>query len=530
MKKKHISALNPAILLVNIFVSVIGAIVGLELIARLGISTNTSIIGALFAIIISRLPLKFLKVFREFDGQNMVQTSMSGATFAASNGIFLSICVPFVLGRQDLVLPMFFGATMAVLCDITILYKTFDSQMFPATGTWAPGIASAEAIKAVADKGKNAVILVVGTVAGVVGKMFGIPMDILGVAWIGNIFALAAFGVGLVIAEYAPNYLGYSLSDVYIPHGVMIGAGAVALIQMAIQLFKKGDKNTEKIENANGYQCTCSNRNMRLSLGKGFAAYVIVALIVAVVSGFITEMSPVKFGLWVIFAAFSAIASELLVGISAMHSGWFPAFATAFIFLIIGMLMGFPPTALAILAGYTSATGPAFADMAYDLKAGFILRGEGADMEYELEGRKQQYICEVVGVLAAVVVVFLTYNTYFNQDLLAPVSRVFVATIDAGADIEIAKNLLIWAVPGAIIQAIGGSEKQLGTLLATGLLIPSKFAGITVIAGVIIRMIVVKMKGEQGQKTLYILGAGSITGAALYSFFTSTTALINKKK
>ena len=62
MNKKHPSAWEPAIMLLNILVSVIGSIIGLELIARLGISTNTSIIGALFAIIIARIPLKmFLK-------------------------------------------------------------------------------------------------------------------------------------------------------------------------------------------------------------------------------------------------------------------------------------------------------------------------------------------------------------------------------------------------------------------------------------------------------------------------------------
>ena len=56
-----------------------------------------------------------------------------------------------------------------------------------------------------------------------------------------------------------------------------------------------------------------------------------------------------------------------------MHSGWFPGFATALIFLLVGMLIGFPPIPLALMVGYTSATGPAFSDMAYDLKSGYIL-------------------------------------------------------------------------------------------------------------------------------------------------------------
>lgn len=35
----------------------------------------------------------------------------------------------------------------------------------------------------------------------------------------------------------------------------------------------------------------------------------------------------------------------------------------------VGMLIGFPPVALALLAGFSAATGPAFADMGYDIAA-----------------------------------------------------------------------------------------------------------------------------------------------------------------
>lgn len=99
MNKKHPSAWDPAIMLLNILVSVIGSIIGLELIARLGISTNTSIIGALFAIIIARIPLKVFQKYKDINTQNLVQTAMSGATFAASNGIFLSIGIPYLFRK-----------------------------------------------------------------------------------------------------------------------------------------------------------------------------------------------------------------------------------------------------------------------------------------------------------------------------------------------------------------------------------------------------------------------------------------------
>jgi hypothetical protein len=81
---------------------------------------------------------------------------------------------------------------------------------------------------------------------------------------------------------------------------------------------------------------------------------------------------------------------ELIVGLAAMHSGWFPAFAVALITLVIGMLIGFPPVALALLVGFSAATGPAFADMGYDLKAGYMLRGYGSDRAFERDGRRQQ--------------------------------------------------------------------------------------------------------------------------------------------
>ena len=68
-----------------------------------------------------------------------------------------------------------------------------------------------------------------------------------------------------------------------------------------------------------------------------------------------------------------------------MHSG-VPGICNSTNLLIVGMLIGFPTMPLGILVAYTSATGPAFSDMAYDLKCGYILRGCGKDEELELEG------------------------------------------------------------------------------------------------------------------------------------------------
>lgn len=541
---EHPKAYAPHILILNIVMSVLGAIIGLELIVRTGVAPNTSIVGALFAIIISRIPIAILKKYQSIHCQNLIQTSISGATFSAANCFLLPIGVPVIMGRMDLMYPMLIGSFLATIIDATILYKTFDSEMFPAEGAWPPGVASAESILAVVQKGKKALLLLAGMGIGIGGKMIGIPTDLLGVSWFGDFVAMAALGVGsLVIGIIKTNgfiidIFGTSLPVItdlfgegadlmarpifqYMPHGIMIGAGLISLIQCGRMLLKKSDGNS-----AAG-KFSSSMANMKKAIGGGYVAYLIVAVLLAVITGIWSDMSMFQLIIWVIFSAFAAIASELIVGISAMYSGWFPGFATALIFLIVGMLIGFPAIPLGILVAYTSATGPAFSDMAYDLKCGYILRGCGQDQELELEGRKQQYYSEMIGFVVAFVLVAIMAGKYFDQGLFAPVDATFAATIEAGAGAGVAKWLVIWAIPGAIIQLLGGS-RQVGILFATGLLVGSTINGLTILIALVLRYVLVK-RNKENEQTLNILGAGSLAGAALYSFFTATLSLGKKK-
>lgn len=541
---EHPKAYAPHILILNIVMSVLGAIIGLELIVRTGVAPNTSIVGALFAIIISRIPIAILKKYQSIHCQNLIQTSISGATFSAANCFLLPIGVPVIMGRMDLIYPMLIGSFLATIIDATILYKTFDSEMFPAEGAWPPGVASAESILAVVQKGKKALLLLAGMGIGIGGKMIGIPTDLLGVSWFGDFAAMAALGVGSIVIGiiktngFIIDIFGTSLPVItdlfgegadlmaqpmfqYMPHGIMIGAGLISLIQCGRMLLKKSDGNS-----AAG-KFSSSMANMKKALGGGYVAYLIVAVLLAVITGIWSDMSMFQLIIWVIFSAFAAIASELIVGISAMYSGWFPGFATALIFLIVGMLIGFPAIPLGILVAYTSATGPAFSDMAYDLKCGYILRGCGQDQELELEGRKQQYYSEMIGFVVAFVLVAIMAGKYFDQGLFAPVDATFAATIEAGAGAGVAKWLVIWAIPGAIIQLLGGS-RQVGILFATGLLVGSTINGLTILIALVLRYVLVK-RNKENEQTLNILGAGSLAGAALYSFFTATLSLGKKK-
>ncbi|MCT2346228.1 OPT/YSL family transporter (plasmid) [Niallia taxi] len=530
---KHPRIFEPVALILTSVTAIFGAIIGMQIITTLGVTPNTSIIGALIAMLIARIPITIFKKYKSIHRQNLVQTSISSATFGAANSLLIPIGIPFLMGNTELIIPMLIGAALAMFVDAAVLYKLFDSKLFPAKGTWAPGAATAEAILAGDKGGKRAGLLGVGTGIGIIGAFLHIPMSAFGVAFIGNIWALTMFGIGLLFRQYSVPFFGVDVNALYIPHGLMIGAGLVALVQVSILIFSK-DKPSKKssnpevaasIELSDDSQYTRPIKEAKRALGLGFLAYVVVALIIAITGGIVTDMSPGMFIGFLFFAAFAAFVHELIVGIAAMHSGWFPAFAVAFITLLIGMMIGFPPVALALLAGFSAATGPAFADMGYDFKAGHILRGHGKDREYEKKGREQQYITAMIAFGIALLTVVFTYKGYFAQNLVPPVDAVYVSTIQAGTSLEVAKQLLIWAIPGAILQLIGGPSRQLGILFATGLLITTPYAGFAVLAGIIIRVIWRKAKGQEADASMSILAAGFIAGDAIYSFFSSVFKL-----
>ncbi|WIY83205.1 OPT/YSL family transporter [Propionimicrobium sp. PCR01-08-3] len=541
-----------------IFASAFGAIIGIQIITSLGVTPNTAIIGVLVAIAISRIPIQGLHKLRNVHAQNLIQSNISTSTFAAANSLLLPIGIPFILGRPELVFPMLIGAAAAMLIDFFMLYWMFDSKVFPASNPWPPGFAAAEAIKAGDKGGRRAMLLGAGTLVGIGGSAIGIPMSAFGVAFIGNMVALGSFGVGQLIGGYSTNLFGFKLGDRYIPHGMMIGAGVVALIQavvivvrarkqkpgatteeeqLAETVVQAGDLTTEvaqaelaaekatdtaDADYGEGFigeeHYTRDSSFVSKALTRGIILYIVAALALALISGIVTDMSGGQLVAWVLFASISCLMAEFIVGLSAMHSGWFPAFATSLIFLTIGMLAGFPPLAVGLLVGFVAAGGPAFADAGYDFKAGWLLR-KGESAAFELAGRKQQFIAGLIGMGVALAVVALTYHSYFNQDLFPPVVRVYQSTIEAGlSDASIWKQLLIWAVPGAIIQAIGGANRQIGIMLATGLLLSNSLAGWTVLAGLLLRFVYGKIRGEQAESEMTIAAAGFIAGDALWGF------------
>ncbi|MGI6782702.1 MAG: OPT/YSL family transporter [Aminivibrio sp.] len=535
--RRHVKALEPNTLILSLLVSAFAGIICMQIISRIGITPNTSIIGALIAMTLARLPMESMGKFRSLDRQNLVQTMTSAAGFGAANCTLLAVAIFYCYGDQSLVIPMLLGSGIATLIGMHLVYRLFDSELFPATGTWPPGIATAQALIAGDEGGRKGKHLLMGVFLGAVGSskflfsvpalgIAGLPMAGVGIAFIANVYAMIALAVGLLIRGYFEHIapwvspflamVGFEnvtdLGKTYLPHGVMIGAGTVSLIQAMIIIFRK--KKPEVTAATEEEKYTVSHESVKKSLAAHVVLFGLGAVALALIGGIWAEMPMDKLIVWIVWCTFSSIVAPILVGLSAMHSGWFPGFAVSIIFLSIGIFMNFPPHALILLTGYVASTGPCFADMGYDLKTGWMIRGRGEDVAYELDGRRQQVISELVGAFVAVGVTALLMNMHFKLDMVPPVSRVFAATVKAGLNPEILKQLLAASVLGAVLQFLGGAGKALGILFATGLLIKNPIYGI----GLLVALLIRKPLEKKYKPELEIYGGGLVAGDGLYGF------------
>lgn len=544
----HPRALEPVTLIVTMVLSVLGAVIGLVLITTLGIAPNTSVIGALLAMLIGRISFATLRRMRSPHRQNLVQSAVSGSTFAAANSLVTPIAVPYLLGRTDLVWPMLGGAVIGLAVDSWVLYRVFDSRLLPASAAWPAGIAAAETIKAGDEGGRKAGLLGISAVVGFLGALVKLPTSAAGVAFLGNVWALLMFGVGLLVAQYAPGALHVDLFAHYVPHGVMIGAGLVALVQAILLMRERkaereareeGERAAARAAAEGAYQDrfdettrTVDARRLRRGLLEGFVLFVVGAVAIALLGGVSSGMSGAGLVGWVLLAGAAALIHQLIVGLAAMHSGWFPAFAVTLIFLLLGLVLRIPMVPLALLVGYAASTGPAFADVGFDFKAGWILRkGAVPWRPYERAGRRQQYISQLVGFAVAVLVVAVAWQPFFSDGRVPPVSKVYVDTIKAGlTDPHTLAMMSLWAIPGALIQLLGGSSRQMGVLLATGLLVATPQAGWLVMAALVVRFGYSRYRRHRAGRDeearararidadgdLALVGAGLVAGSSLH--------------
>lgn len=65
-ESKHPRAFEPSVFVLNIILAVLGAIIGMQIITTLGVTPNTSLIGVLVAIALSRIPGAVFSKYRSF--------------------------------------------------------------------------------------------------------------------------------------------------------------------------------------------------------------------------------------------------------------------------------------------------------------------------------------------------------------------------------------------------------------------------------------------------------------------------------
>jgi len=132
------------------------------------------------------------------------------------------------------------------------------------------------------------------------------------------------------------------------------------------------------------------------------------------------------------------------------------------------------------------------------------------DKKHELYGRKQQIIIKQVGVVIGIAMAVATSMMLINSDIIPPMSIFYADTAAIVADTALMRQLAIWAIPGAVLQAAFGT-KSVGLMLAAGLLINHPMYGIVILASIGLRLII-------GTKHMSVRGPGLIAGDGLFGF------------
>ena len=473
---------------------------------HLGVTPNTAVIGVMVAIALGRT---MLPPFRSAQRQVMVETATSAGGFAGANIALVGLAVLYLLRLERLALPLLAGVTAGMVLDIWLASRLFGTRAFPAEGAWPDGEAVGRVIEAGDRGGRLARELLQGLLFGAVGRLASLPMAGVGIAFIGNPAALGALAVGLIARGHGA-LIGLDLGASRLPHGLMIGAGLVQVVQTA-RLFWRTRRTagtgppTESDE-------TTERPSRELALHAGL--FIVTAAGLAAAGGLWTGMSAVRLGGWIAFAGIAALVHTIIVGYCAMLSGWFPSFAVAIALILVAVLIGFPVEALALLAGFILSTGPQFADLGYDLKSGWIVRGRGTDPKGELAGRHQQVRLQQLGAVVGIVTVALAFGSFWRLGLVPPMSRVVATTVTLALSPALGRELVIGGLFGAVIQLAGGSQRAIGILLATGLLLDNPLYGWALAVSLVLRRWI-------GTAAMGIRAPGLIAGDGLAGFISA---------
>jgi uncharacterized oligopeptide transporter (OPT) family protein len=460
--------------------------------------------------VVARIPLIAAKRFRNLERQNYVISMASSAGFAAANCGFIAIATMVIMGRDDLLVPIALGALAGSAISVFVVGRIYDSKIFPAGGAWPMGAAVASTIEAGDEGGKKGFQLLQGLLAGSGAAFFGLPAAAVGIAFIANMFSTAALGLGMILRGYSVHIFGgFDIGASNIAQGVMIGAGAVALVQIFLAI-SKGVRGSKKDAAAQDAEHTVSDSRAKRNIALSAVYFMGGAVLIALLTGIFADMGAAQAALWTVFSGLAAIVVMLLVGTASMHSGWAPTFAIVTICMTIGIFAGFPPLPLAVMVGYLGSVGPVMADTGISLKTGWIIRGKGTDAARELAGRRRQVVMKQLGVIVGIAMSVIFGTMLIRGNVVPPMSIFYADAVASAAEPALLGELALWAIPGAALQAAFGN-KSVGLMLATGLLINNPIFGIALLAAIAARLII-------GAKHMAVRGPGLIAGDGLFGF------------
>src|SRR5262249_15434056 len=156
---------------------------------------NTSIIGALVAMLLARVPLAIFARYR-------YPCAKSGAERDLGRDLRRCQQPPPADRRAVPLGPLRFDPADAGRCRAVDAARRLPAlphvrhACLSRKRHWPPGVAAAEAIRAGDAGGKRAALLGIGLLVGIAGSWLKIPMSAFGVAFIGNVWALTMFGIG----------------------------------------------------------------------------------------------------------------------------------------------------------------------------------------------------------------------------------------------------------------------------------------------------------------------------------------------
>lgn len=496
----------PALLFYVAFAAA-SAVICAQINVHLGVTPNTAVVGVLVAIAASR---SVLPMFRAPERQVMVETATSAGGFAGANIALISLAALYLLGLQRLALPLVAGIATGMAIDIWLAYRLFGTRAFPADGPWPDGEAIGRVIQAGDEGGRLARQLLQGIGIGIVARLFSLPAAGVGIAFIGNPVALGSLALGLLLRAYGPS-AGYDFATSYVAHGVMIGAGLVQVGQTVWVVWPSRRPVAGAAPGEPRAAPRAHGRGLRAELTWHVLAFVLGALALSLAARLWAGMPAAQLAAWIAFAGAAAFLHTIIVGYCAMLSGWFPSFAVAIALILAAALVGFPVEALALLAGYILSTGPQFADLGYDLKSGWIIRGRGTDPAREEAGRRQQVLLQEIGALVGILTVALAFGMYWKAGLVPPMGRVVATTVTLATTPGLPAQLALGAIFGAVAQLAGGPRRAVGILLATGLLLDNVIYGYALAGALAVRACI-------GTKAMSVRAPGLIAGDGLAGF------------